>query len=221
MTLLPPPPPPLLPPPPLPPKAPQSNNNDKNVYASEATPKPGDKPDVLLSVARGAARVPSPAPSLISIDDSNNIRLGCDEEDYLSGWHNDERHDSLSSAAPRTIAGRANVFWTANKGLALVLIAQLFGTLMNVTTRMLEIEGNDGRVEADEVSIRCKLILSCRQRIPPISDTVRQNDYNRRLRVVVHVLQKNRALSLWHEGSEALASCSWYFWLLWCIWHVL
>ncbi|OAG07641.1 uncharacterized protein CC84DRAFT_1068377, partial [Paraphaeosphaeria sporulosa] len=37
------------------------------------------------------------------------------------------------------------VFWVGNLGLILVLVAQLFGTLMNVTTRMLEIEGNDGK----------------------------------------------------------------------------
>ncbi|KAF2101083.1 hypothetical protein NA57DRAFT_24049, partial [Rhizodiscina lignyota] len=35
--------------------------------------------------------------------------------------------------------------WVRNKGLALVLIAQVFGTLMNVTTRLLEVEGNNGK----------------------------------------------------------------------------
>lgn len=35
--------------------------------------------------------------------------------------------------------------WIRNKGLALVLLAQIFGTLMNVTTRLLETEGNGGQ----------------------------------------------------------------------------
>ncbi|KAF3034246.1 hypothetical protein E8E12_005169 [Didymella heteroderae] len=35
--------------------------------------------------------------------------------------------------------------WYKNKGLFLVLISQFFGTLMNITTRLLEIEGNDGK----------------------------------------------------------------------------
>ncbi|KYG44728.1 hypothetical protein M433DRAFT_39635, partial [Acidomyces richmondensis BFW] len=36
-------------------------------------------------------------------------------------------------------------FWIRNKGLAFMLIAQIFGTLMNVTTRLLEVEGNNGK----------------------------------------------------------------------------
>lgn len=35
-------------------------------------------------------------------------------------------------------------FLQQNKGLVYVLCAQLFGVLMNVTTRLLEIEGNHG-----------------------------------------------------------------------------
>jgi hypothetical protein len=50
-----------------------------------------------------------------------------------------------SPARPRTLKGKLKASWKANKGLALVMISQLFGTLMNVTTRMLETEGNDGK----------------------------------------------------------------------------
>jgi len=32
-----------------------------------------------------------------------------------------------------------------NKGVAYVLLAQVFGVLMNVTTRILEMEGNNGQ----------------------------------------------------------------------------
>ncbi|KXS98755.1 hypothetical protein AC578_9031 [Pseudocercospora eumusae] len=35
--------------------------------------------------------------------------------------------------------------WIRNKGLAYMLLAQVFGTLMNVTTRLLEVEGNKGK----------------------------------------------------------------------------
>ncbi|KAF2018196.1 hypothetical protein BU24DRAFT_440860 [Aaosphaeria arxii CBS 175.79] len=92
----------------------------------------------------GGIRASSPAPSLISIDDSNNIRLGR-QPDYLPVQYS-HRHDSLSPAPrPRTLKGRISAFWKANKGLALVLISQLFGTGMNVTTRMLEVEGNNGK----------------------------------------------------------------------------
>jgi hypothetical protein len=35
-------------------------------------------------------------------------------------------------------------YWIRNKGLAYMLLAQVFGVLMNVTTRLLEVEGNKG-----------------------------------------------------------------------------
>lgn len=41
--------------------------------------------------------------------------------------------------------GRLRAFYDKNRGLAYVLLAQVFGVLMNVTTRLLEIEGNLGQ----------------------------------------------------------------------------
>jgi hypothetical protein len=136
---------------PPPPKAPE--DHDKPIPSSQAIEphpgialKPGAKSgqDTSLNVTfSGAIRAPSPDPSLISIDDSNNIRLGRNP-DYLH-VPNARRHVSLSpSAKPRTLKGRFQVFWYINKGLALVLISQVFGTLMNITTRTLEVQGNHG-----------------------------------------------------------------------------
>jgi hypothetical protein len=112
---------------------------ETQTHADSSSFKPGDKPEDSLNVVRGAIRAPSPDPSLISIDDSNNIRLGRNPN-YVPGY----RHASRSPAPPRTLRARLQISWVKNKGLVLVLIAQLFGTLMNVTTRMLEMEGNDG-----------------------------------------------------------------------------
>lgn len=41
--------------------------------------------------------------------------------------------------------GRLHALWAHNKGLILVLVSQFFGVGMNVTTRILEIEGNHGK----------------------------------------------------------------------------
>jgi hypothetical protein len=99
--------------------------------------KPGGRPDDSLNVSRGAIRAPSPDASPLSIND--DMRLG------PHTFHvPDYTHASRSPAPPRTLRGRLQTFWVKNKGLALVLIAQFFGTLMNVTTRILEIEGNHG-----------------------------------------------------------------------------
>lgn len=36
------------------------------------------------------------------------------------------------------------MFWERNKGVIYVLAAQVFAVLMNLTTRLLELEGNHG-----------------------------------------------------------------------------
>jgi hypothetical protein len=115
--------------------------NERELEAGSSL-KQGDKTDDTLSVHRGAIRrVPSPDPSLISLDDSNNIRFG-QNPDFVPLYH--EGYTSRLPVPSRTIKGKIQASWTSNKGLALVLLAQLFGTLMNVTTRILEMEGNSG-----------------------------------------------------------------------------
>jgi hypothetical protein len=45
------------------------------------------------------------------------------------------------STEPKTWRNACKNFWLRNQGILLVLISQLFGALMNVTTRLLELEG--------------------------------------------------------------------------------
>ncbi|KAH6639462.1 hypothetical protein C7974DRAFT_388561 [Boeremia exigua] len=112
--------------------------------AAHADKPGGNKLEGSLNVARGAIRVPSPDPSLLSIDDSNNIRYGRNP-DYFPD-QNGPRYASTSPAPPpRTAKGRMWAIWYKNKGLFLVLISQFFGTMMNITTRLLEMEGNNGK----------------------------------------------------------------------------
>lgn len=119
-------------------------SDEIGMCAAEAADKPGgNKLEGSLSVRRGSTRVPSPDPSLLSKDDSNNIRYGRNP-DYPFEPHG-RRHASRSPAPPRTAKGKLQALWYKNKGLFLVLISQFFGTLMNITTRLLEMEGNDGK----------------------------------------------------------------------------
>ena len=46
--------------------------------------------------------------------------------------------ESQSSSSPSSLYER-------NKGVFYVLLAQVFGVLMNVTTRILEVKGNNGQ----------------------------------------------------------------------------
>jgi hypothetical protein len=121
-----------------------SEHHDRNDETTEPhdidiSAKSGAKPEELLNVSE-TIRAPSPNPSLLSVDD---IRFGRNR-DHLPVA--DGRRCASRSPAPqsRTLKEKINLFWITNKGLVLVLFSQLFGTLMNVTTRKLEIEGNDG-----------------------------------------------------------------------------
>jgi hypothetical protein len=54
-----------------------------------------------------------------------------------------------SSPLPTTWKGKIAAYWKRswgrNKGVFLVLLAQVFGTIMTMTAQILEIEGNDGK----------------------------------------------------------------------------
>ncbi|KAH8701484.1 hypothetical protein GQ44DRAFT_831867 [Phaeosphaeriaceae sp. PMI808] len=114
------------------------------LQSESSSVKPGGKTEVSLGVSRGVIRAPSPNPSLISVDETSNVRIGRDSQ-YLPVQIRYRHACSRSPAPPRTIWSRMQLFWVTNKGLGLVLIAQLFGTLMNVTIRLLEMEGNGGK----------------------------------------------------------------------------
>ena len=82
----------------------------------------------------------SPSPGTLSNVSFEEIRTG--RSPSRQGVY---RGSSQSPAPPKTFKERLKAAWVRNKGLALVLLAQVFGTLMNVTTRLLETEGDGGK----------------------------------------------------------------------------
>lgn len=124
------------------PALPQTAGQQRPQYSVKSAAKSDQE---QLNVAfSGGIRAPSPDPSLISIDDSNNIRLGR-RPDYLPARDGFRQASRSPAPPPRGLKGKLQASWTANKGLVLVLVSQLFGTFMNVTTRLLEMEGNNGK----------------------------------------------------------------------------
>lgn len=135
----------------LPPPKAATEHDKYDGTATEPHPaisvKSSAKPEASLNATFGGGiRAPSPDPSLLSIDDSNNIRLGRNP-DYVPIEGRGSHASRSPAPCPKTWRGSIALFWTRNKGLAYVLFSQLFGTLMNVATRMLEIEGNNGMSE--------------------------------------------------------------------------
>lgn len=79
--------------------------------------------------------------SNLSVDEYEQIRPGRSPRRELEAL----RLGSQSPAPPRGWRGKLRAFYVHNLGLGYMLLAQVFGTLMNVTTRLLEIEGNKGK----------------------------------------------------------------------------
>ena len=79
--------------------------------------------------------------SNLSADEYEQVRPGRAENQVNGGL----RVPLQSPSPPRGWRAKLRAFWIRNLGLAYMLLAQIFGTLMNVTTRLLEVEGNQGK----------------------------------------------------------------------------
>lgn len=72
-------------------------------------------------------------------------------EEYDQIQHDQQTHREIRDPRPAYVVStkgwRSSMreSWTRNYGLVLMLLAQFFGTCMNVLTRLLEIEGNKGK----------------------------------------------------------------------------
>ncbi|KAH0357157.1 hypothetical protein KCU81_g798, partial [Aureobasidium melanogenum] len=78
--------------------------------------------------------------------------LSADEFDQLgprndepSVWLDGGHHMGLRPSWSAKWQARLHATWVRNAGLFYMLLAQVFGVMMNVTTRLLEIEGNKGK----------------------------------------------------------------------------
>ena len=119
-------------------------------------------------------------------------------------------------APPRS---RWRTFYDNNRGLAYVLVAQIFGCLMNVTTRFLEIEGNRGEgMHPFQVgsmnAVKHALELT-------MADLTCQNGHNDHFKHPIHVLERHTLLPLRHARSTMAAHTPRHRRLLWRLWHVL
>lgn len=121
------------------------SNNAPQLQASIKTKSLERSNSFLSAPTLGPIRPLSPDTiSNLSYDEYEAIRPGRTPRQN----QNQVRTPSQSqSPAPPTrgFRGALDRFWVRNKGLAYMLLAQVFGTLMNVTTRLLEIEGNKGK----------------------------------------------------------------------------
>lgn len=65
--------------------------------------------------------------------------------DEPSVWLDGGHHMTLRPSWTAKWQAKLHAIWVRNAGLFYMLLAQVFGVMMNVTTRLLEIEGNKGK----------------------------------------------------------------------------
>ncbi|KAK0336337.1 hypothetical protein LTS02_001989 [Friedmanniomyces endolithicus] len=115
------------------------------------TPKPESedhrKPGVYSSGNNGSLSAPLSGPIRpLSPDTISNLSI--EEYEQLQPRRSrttEESHHAAIKRPPRGWRAKLRAFYIHNLGLGYMLIAQVFGTMMNVTTRLLEVEGNKGR----------------------------------------------------------------------------
>jgi hypothetical protein len=130
-----------------------------------------------------------------------------------------DRHASKSPAPPPTVEGWIRIFWTRNKGLMLVLLAQVFGTLMNVTTRLLEVEGNNGKgLHPFQV---CFSDFSGQIIHNSDKDSLRSDGYYCTTRFWLYVVEKHSTLPFRCARGKTFVGSPRTDWLFWSLWHVL
>ena len=120
-----------------PPEGPSTTTDDSNA-------KPSAKARPYLEVPLQSAFSKSSDTisdlSIYSVDNENERRT----ERLLTPSGTYRLPSRSPGPPPTTWKGRFDVFWLKNKGLVLVMLAQLFSVMMNVTTRLLEMDGNHG-----------------------------------------------------------------------------
>ncbi|KAI9849306.1 MAG: hypothetical protein M1837_004766 [Sclerophora amabilis] len=116
---------------------PEPSFEDGLIPASPATTFAPAKPGKVTSL--DAARYSIETASGISSTSTEENRTGRTLSSLTLPF---QRHVSRSPAPPKTWKDSWHRFWQRNRGVALVLLAQFFGALMNVTTRLLETDGD-------------------------------------------------------------------------------
>ena len=138
-----------------------------------------------------------------SLDTISDVSIySADNENERSGrLSNVSTENSLAfpppTSTPASWKRKIRASWTKNKGLALVMLAQLFGVMMNVTTRLLEMSGSHGPgmhpFQVRPLTNPPSNLLNSRELI----DLVCPNDWDFGPQPYVSVACKGRRCSLW------------------------
>lgn len=95
-----------------------------------------------LSVPLYAGQIRSASPDALSICSAGEFESLRTGRSFSRGG---VPNASQSPAQSSPWRGKLEAGWVRNKGVVMVIVSQIFGTTMNVLTRMLELGGNNGK----------------------------------------------------------------------------
>jgi len=207
--------------------------NDKSSVSSLSVVGPS-KPAVPRAEAKAAekqshldvplqsafARSSDDLESLLSTYSANN------ENERRSGSWIANPRPGPSSWTPRlaeTWKDKILSFYALNRGLALVMVSQFFGALMNVTTRLLETRGKPGHgMHPFQV---CVTLLGWLQKEaysdPGILDTFCAYGYYIIAVPILHVVSWNQTRPIRAKARSQASNCSWIRGVFRSVRHVL
>ena len=118
--------------------------------------------------------------------------------------------------SPRTWKQAFRLFWARNKGLSLVMLSQLFGVMMNVTIRLLEMNGTSGPgmhpfqvLPAVPLTSLPEMLGASLTMIDPIRSDDRHSHTQRHLSMV----GQSRWSTFRRAGNSWALDCTWDWWV--------
>ena len=150
--------------------------------------------------------------STYSADNENERRTG-----RLLTVSSSRRLLSTSPApSPRTWKQAFRLFWARNKGLSLVMLSQLFGVMMNVTIRLLEMSGTSGPgMHPFQVLPAVPLIFLPEMlgAILTMIDPIRSHDRHSHSQRHLSMVGQSRRSSFRRARNSWTLDCTWAWWI--------
>ena len=117
--------------------------------------------------------------------------------------------------SPRTWKQAFRLFWARNRGLTLVMLSQLFGVMMNVTIRLLEMNGTSGSGMHPFQVLPAVPLISLPEMLGArltMIDSIRSDDRHSHSQRHLSMLGQNRWSTFRRARDSWTLDCTWAWW---------
>ena len=118
--------------------------------------------------------------------------------------------------SPPTWKQAFRLFWARNQGLSLVMVSQLFGVMMNVTIRLLEMSGTSGPGMHPFQVLPAVPLISLPEILGAILtmiDPIRSHDRHSHSQRHLSMVGQSRRSTFRRAGNSWTLDCTWAWWI--------